>query len=268
MSKPYPGTQTVLRAVALLKAFTDTQPELGLTDLVQTVGLNKTTTYRLLTALESEHMMARNPDTGAYRLGPGIIALGGQALRANDLRAKSRPELERLARETGETATLEILVDGQVLILDEVLGRHLVGTVQTIGTRWPAHATSTGKVLLAHLPQAERPVAPETLTQLTPHSVTTPDALHVELTKIRRAGYATAVEELELGFVAAGAPLFDYDGRAVAAISAGGPVLRLTVERLPEIASLVVAAAERMLKAQPSQTKTELRRFSNRDAGR
>jgi DNA-binding IclR family transcriptional regulator len=217
-----------------------------LTDLVQAVGLNKTTTYRLLTALESEHMVARNPETGAYRLGPGIIALGGQALRANDLRATSRPELERLARETGETATLEILADGKVLILDEVVGRHLVGTVQSIGTRWPAHATSTGKVLLAHLPEAERPAVPDTLAQLTPQTVTAPDALQAELAQVRRAGYATAIEELELGFVAAGAPLFDCDGRAVAAISVGGPALRLTVERLPEIASLVVTAAERI----------------------
>ncbi len=145
-SEPYPGTQSVVRAISLLKAFSETHPEWGLTDLAQRVDLNKTTVYRLLTALESEGMVVQNPATQSYRLGPEMIALGTLALRSSDLRSASHPALEVLARETGETATLEILMDDQVFILDEVMGRHLIGATPSIGTRWPAHATSTGKV--------------------------------------------------------------------------------------------------------------------------
>src|SRR5574341_1438415 len=120
-SEPYPGTQAVLRAVALLKSFTDSRPELGLTELARAAGLNKTTVYRMLTALESAGMIVKNHETDLYRLGPEIIALAGRALRSNPLYLASRPELEALARKTGETATLEVLVGAETLTLDEVL---------------------------------------------------------------------------------------------------------------------------------------------------
>ncbi|HKZ69362.1 MAG TPA: helix-turn-helix domain-containing protein, partial [Anaerolineales bacterium] len=76
--EPYPGTQAVLRAVTLLKAFSDSQPELGLADLARTTKLNKTTAFRMLTALESAGLVAKNPETDSYRLGPEVIALGGR----------------------------------------------------------------------------------------------------------------------------------------------------------------------------------------------
>ena len=244
---PYSGTQAVLRAVSLLKAFSDARPELGLTELSRALGLNKTTTYRLLTALESEGMVTRSPARDGYRLGPEAIALGGRALRSNDLRSTSRPDLETLARETHETATLEVLAGGQVLILDEIPGSHVVGTLQSIGTLWPAHATSTGKALLANLPEAELLAALRApLAQLTERTIATPDALLDDLRHVREQGYATAIEELEPGYVAVGAPVRNHEGRAIAAISVGGPSLRLTAERLPEIVGLVKEAAGRI----------------------
>jgi DNA-binding IclR family transcriptional regulator len=244
---PYPGTQAVQRAVALLKAFTDEQPEWGLTELARAAKLNKTTTYRLLTALENEGFIARSPLTDAYRLGPEAIALGGRALRSNDLRSASHAELERLADATAETATLEVLADGQVMILDEAYGPHVVGNTQSIGTRWPAHATSTGKVLLAHLPDVKLKAALRPgLTRLNDRTITSQEALRRELHQIREQGYATAVEELEVGLVAIGAPVYNHTGEAVAAISVGGPSVRLTKARWGEVAKLVKEAAGRI----------------------
>ncbi len=246
-NEPYPGTQAVLRAIALLKAFTDEQPQLGLAELVRTVGLNKTTTYRLLTALESEGLIARNPASDTYRLGPEIIALGGRALRANDLRSVSHSELEALVRTTGETATLEILSGPEVLVLDEVLGAHLVGVTQSIGARWPAHATSTGKALLAFLPEAKFEVAlQQPLAQLTSQTIIAPETLRQELVHIRQQGHARAIEELEVGFSAIAAPVHNHDGEVIAALSLNGPSPRLTPKRLAEMAPLVMAAAERV----------------------
>ena len=246
--QPYPGTQTVVRAVALLKAFSDERPELGLRELAQIAGLNKTTTYRLLTALESEGMLTRNRAGDAYRLGPETIALGGRALRSNDLRSASHTALEALAHATGETATLEVLIDDQVLILDEVTGQqHVLSMAQFVGTHWPAHATSTGKVLLAHLSDAQRKaVVRSPLSKHTPHTLTTLGGLRGELARVREQGYATAIEELELGFVAVGAPVRNHDGIVVAAISLSGPSVRLEKDRLPSLAKLVVQCADRI----------------------
>ena len=174
VNEPYPGTQAVLPAIALLKPFTDEHPQLGLAELARTVGLNKTTTYRLLTALESQGSIARNPANDTYRLGPEVIALGGRALCASYLRSVSRAESEALARITGETATLETLVGAEVLVLDEVSGAHLVGATQYIGARWLAHATSTGRHCWPFWRGRARQVLLLPLAQVTAQTLATP----------------------------------------------------------------------------------------------
>ena len=246
-NEPYPGTQAVLRAIKLLKAFSDNKPVLSLADLSAASQLNKSTAFRLLTALESEGMVARAAGSDAYRLGPDLLALGGVALRSNDLRSVSHAELERLARETGETATLEIQVEAGVLILDEVIGDHLVATTHWIGTSWPIHATSTGKVLLAYLAaEARQQILQLPLTKFTPQTIIQPELLEAELNNIRRQGYALAAEELETGYLAVGAPVFNFDGHVLAAISTGGPTTRLTSERVDRLIPLVLECASRI----------------------
>lgn len=246
-TKPYPGTQAVLRAVSLLKVFTDQRPEWGLTELAQEVGLNKTTAYRLLTALESEGMITRNSQSDGYQLGPAIVMLGGRALRSNDLRAISRPELKALVASVGETASLELLTGHEMLILDEISGGHVMSGGQTIGTRWPSYATSTGKVMLATLDweEVER-ILPQPLKPITPKTVTSMESLRRSLDQVRAQGYAVADEELEMGLRAVAAPLYDFDGDAAGVISLAGPTLRLTDQRLPEITELVLSAARRI----------------------
>ena len=243
----YPGTQAVLRAVRLLKAFGPAQDELALGDLVRLVGLNKTTTYRLLTALEAEGLVQRGPGGEGYRLGPELLALGSRALGASDLRHAGRGELSALASATRETASLEVLVGAHALILDEAMGSHLVGTTPSVGTRWPAHATATGKVLLAELGEEELAgLLGPTLFALTPRTITDPTVLRRELGRIRDRGFATNVEELEPGYTAVAVPVRAQGGRVVAALSIGGPRLRLSPERLVEVAKLLPAPAARI----------------------
>ncbi len=124
-------------------------------ELSSVTGLTKTTAHRLLAALESEGLIARGSTPSAYRLGPAVIALGARALRTSDLRAAVRHHLIEVAETTSETATLEVLSDDRMLILDEVSGRHLVSATAEIGTQWPVHATSTGKALLAAMPDEQ-----------------------------------------------------------------------------------------------------------------
>lgn len=246
---PYPGTQSARRAVALLKAFASGGPR-SLTELARRVRLNKATVFRLLTALESEGLLTREADSGAYRLGPEAIALGWQAIRSNDLVRTIHPELEALARRTRDTATLEILSGRHVLILDEVTAGRRVEIDSTVGSRWPAHATSTGKILLAHLPPADlRRSLARPLRRFTDRTVTGRRLLVHQLDEARRRGFAEAVEELEAGFVAVAAPVFRHDGAVVAAISVGGPTARIPPERLPDLAARVVRHAARASRA-------------------
>ena len=246
------GTQAVARALSLLKAFSDARPEWRLTELARAAHLHKATAHRLLAALEREGMVARDSTGDLYRLGPEAIALGARAVRANHLRAVSRAELESLAATTGETATLEVLVGGDMLILDEVLGRGLIGATASLGTRWPAHATSTGKAVLAALPQAERKEVLGSRTRLARHTdrtITSAAALAREIAEVEHRGYATASEELERGYVAVGAAVCDHEGRPIAAVSVGGPTVRLPASRFPTLGRQVKAAAARISSA-------------------
>jgi DNA-binding IclR family transcriptional regulator len=241
------GTQSVARAVTLLKAFSDARPGWRLTDLARAAHLHKATAHRLLAALEREGMVTRDPASEHYRLGPEAIALGARAARASDLRAIVVPELEALAAASGETATLEVPVAGAMLILYEVPGRALLGAVPEVGTRWPVHATSTGKALLALLDDARRRglLGPR-LSRHTPRTIVSSTALGSDLARVRRRGWAVAAEELERGYVAVGAAVQDSDGRPVAAISLGGPRVRFTASRIALLGRQVHSAAKRI----------------------
>jgi DNA-binding IclR family transcriptional regulator len=243
--KAPPGAQAVLRAVALLKAFTNERPERELAELAKEHGLSRSTTHRLLSALESEGLVEREGSTGRYRLGPAAVILGARALRNVGLRDAVHPELESLADLTGETATLEVLSEGKMLILDEVLGAHLIGASPSLGTAWALHATSTGKALLAELPGAvtsELVRAP--LERFTARTITTLAELELELDRVRRDGFATVSEELEDGYAAAGAVIRLPMRDPYATLSVGGPSARLDPEKLRALGSLVKTRAD------------------------
>jgi IclR family acetate operon transcriptional repressor len=242
----HPGAQTIARAIAILKCFTDAQPQLSLAEIVQATKLNKATAYRMLAALEKEELIARHGDGEAYRLGPEAIALGGRALRATTLHGASHHELEALAQLSGETATVETLIGDEMVILNEAISPRLLGAMPSIGTRWAVHATSTGKAMLAHLPAAElERVLERPLARFSPHTLTSAAALRLQLAHVRRQGYATVCDELEIGYAAVAAPIFDHQGRVVAAICVGGPSVRLSPARLAELAIPVEQAAAR-----------------------
>lgn len=236
------GAQAALRAIRLLKLFTADSPELQLAHLSANSGLNKTTTHRLLQALQSEEMLERNQSNGAYRLGPGMMALGVQALSSNDLRIRTRPLLKRLADETGETATLEVPIDDTMLILDEVSSKHFVGASGNVGTRWPIHATSTGKVLIAFEQHGAERLRHELLA-LTPRTITTKERLLKQLGDVRHRGFAETVDELEDGFSGVGAVVRGGMGEVVGAVSICGPTQRLSESRRAQLGVTLCSAA-------------------------
>jgi IclR family acetate operon transcriptional repressor len=248
-----PGTQAVVRALRIVYAFTDEHPEWSLADLSRELSISKPSAFRLLWALEEGRLLSRAGPAAAYRLGPAAIELGARAQRTNSVVSAARPELEALTRASGETSSVEILTGAETLILDEVQGGHLIGTSPSVGTRWPAHATSTGKVLLAAAAAGDPGFVREfvrtaggRLVRLTPRTVSSATKLAAQLAQVTRQGYSAAVDELEAGYVAIGAPVRRHDGRIIAAISVGGPTTRFPAARIRALAGPVRAAADRI----------------------
>jgi len=244
-SPPPQGAQAALRAIRLLKLFTIERPEMSLAELSKAAGLNKTTTHRLLRALQSELLIERNPATSQYSLGAGLMALGVQALASSDLRRRVRPMLKSLAHESGETATLEVPVEGSMLILDEVAGRHVVAAAGNVGTIWPLHATSSGKAYMAFEEDGIEKLGTE-LFPLTAKTLTDKETIQPQLFDIRRRGYAITVDELEDGFTAVAAVIRGALGNVQGTISIGGPSNRFSPSRRAELGASLCHAAARL----------------------
>lgn len=228
------GNQAVRRAIIVLKAFSDETPEMGVTEVSRKVNLHKSTVYRLLSAFEGEGLIAKSPETGKYRLGPELIVLGEQVLRHTDVHRVALPFLKELADRTGETIDLEVLSGSNVVTIEEIAGKHVVAAAGAIGMPWAAHATSTGKVLLAHLPpEKQRQTLARTLKKFTSRTITDPKTLARDLLKVREQGYSISYGELEEHLVAVGLPIRSRSGDAIAAVSISGPDTRLTPDKLP-----------------------------------
>lgn len=252
--QPYHGTQAVSRAVSILKAFENATSGLTAVQLAAKLELNRSTVHRLLSVLEAEGLIARESAIGearnsAYRLGPTLVSLGGLALRQINLRAIALPHLRQLAQKSGETVDLEILTGGEVMIVEEVPGEHMlrVGVGDNIGARYPAHTTSTGKLLLADLSDDDlKDVLPAKLVALTPHTLADKQALRDELARVRQQGWAQSWEELELGLAAVGAPIRGRDGNVIAAVSVSGPTVRIDQAQIKHLAILVMDTCKRI----------------------
>ena len=237
--------QSVERAVAILNAFSAEEPELGVTELADRLDLHKSTVHRFLVNLEAAGLVERNRHTARYRLGLRIFELGGLVLQQMSLWDEALPFLEGLVRDSGETGHLAVLDGGEAVYIEKVEARKALRIPSAIGRGYPAHATSLGKLLLAHLTADARDLvlAERGLARCTPNTITGRDQLNTELDLIRSQGFAVDDEEYEEGLRCIGAPIVGHTGHVVAAIGIGGPVTRVTPQRVGELAELVMSAA-------------------------
>jgi DNA-binding IclR family transcriptional regulator len=251
--EPYHGTQAVARAIRILKVFEQSSAALTAAQIAAKLSLNRSTVHRLLSILEAEGFVARESAIetdarhSAYRLGPALVSLGGLALRQINIRSMALPHLRALAQRSGETVDLEILIGPEVMIIEEVQGDHVlrVGVGDSLGGRYPAHTTSTGKVLLAALNEAElNKFLSGKLIAVTPHTIVDKQVLREQIDQIRKQGWASAWEELEIGLMAVGAPIRDRDGQIIGAISLSGPTVRINRSAIKSLAALVIESAK------------------------
>ncbi|MGJ5749020.1 IclR family transcriptional regulator [Streptomyces puniciscabiei] len=239
------GVQSVDRAVSVLEILAH-RGEAGVSEVAAEIDVHKSTAFRLLGALEARGLVEQAAERGKYRLGFGIVRLAGAVTGRLDITQQGREVCERLSEEIGETVNIAVLQEHYAVNLHQVRGPGAVGTHNWVGQLTPVHATSSGKILLAHLPATQRAqvLAASGLQRLTPHTLTSRTELEKNLTEARDRGYAVTLEELELGLHAMAAPIRSHQGEVVAALSASGPAYRFTAERMHELAPLLLKGAE------------------------
>ncbi len=239
------GVQSVDRAIHVMEILAQ-RGEAGVSEVAAEIDVHKSTAFRLLGALEARGLVEQAGERGKYCLGFGIVRLAGAVTDRIDITQQGRPVCESLAEELGETVNIAVLQEHYAVNLYQVRGPGAVTAQNWVGQLTPLHATSSGKILLAHLPAKERAVlvAETGLKKVTPHTITAKTKLEKNLAGVREAGYAWAREELELGLHAIAAPIRNREGTVIAAVSASGPSYRLTEERLHELAPVLRKGAD------------------------
>ncbi len=218
--------------------------EAGVTEIAADLGVHKSTAFRLLATLESHRLVEQDGDRGRYRLGVGNLRLAGATTARLDLVTEARPVCLQLAADTGETVNITVRSETSALYLDQVVaGSSAVRSHNWVGQHIPLHATSNGKVLLSELSEADLRAAVVALPRVTDQTVTSRSKLRADLAEVREAGYAVAIDELEVGLTAAAAPIRSAHGDIIASMSISGPTFRLTEEKLEETIPMLLAAA-------------------------
>ncbi len=246
------GTQAIDRAALLVATVVRADEPLTFGELQDESGLPKSTTSRLLTALERTELVERNA-AGSYVAGPLFWLYATRHDPWDELVRLARPTLEKVGAETGETVNLSVARGDRVVQVAQVDSTYLLGTRDWTEVDVPAHCSALGKVLLAYgvidVPHGE-------LERLTPATITDRDALRRELEQGARRGYASTVDELEIGLSGVGAPVRGSGGEVVAALGVSGPSPRL-VDRRDEVGRLLNDRAEQLSALLRRRTRNE-----------
>ncbi|MGC9491048.1 MAG: IclR family transcriptional regulator [Thermovirgaceae bacterium] len=219
--------QSVARTLDILELLHRHQ-ELNITKISHTLNLDKSTVHRLLSTLRQKGYVKQDPQSQMYSATLKLFEMGLYSLDRKGVIRKARPHLENLAQKVKETVNLAVLDGQNIVYVDKIESTEIIRADLGIGRSCPAYATSLGKAILAHL--AEKRVLQlfqnAGFTPLAPNTVKNFDELLAQLHQVRRQGYAVDDEELIEGLACTGAPILDYTGQPVAAISAAYPRYR------------------------------------------
>src|SRR3954468_13202090 len=218
MSEPT-GTQAIERAAQLLVGVVESARPPSVGELAERAGLPKSTTSRLLGALERQGLLQRLGDRGRLTAGPVVLRFAERD-SAPTVAELAGPSLRRLAEASGETINLAVPgVDGVEHLAQEDTA-HFVGVTDWVGRKVAFEHAANGKVFLAYATPPPK-----------------------ELQQVRARGFATSIDELEVGLTALAAPVFGPQGEALAALSISGPSARLTPDRIAQLAPLLIDEA-------------------------
>jgi DNA-binding IclR family transcriptional regulator len=240
------GLQSVDRALHVLELLASWGTA-GVSELAAEIGVHKSTAFRLLGALEARELVEQTAERGKYRLAFGLVRLARRVNVSMELTEQARVLTDRLSSKIGESINVAVLREHFAVNVVQSRGNASVVSQNWIGQLTPLHATSSGKILLAHLSQQERTelIGP-VLERFTPNTITDLAILEDELVDAVEKGYATTFGELEVGLNAVAVPVRGEDGKVIAALSSSGPAYRMTPERIRDILGEVQVTAEEL----------------------
>lgn len=220
------------KGLAVIRAFGRDHAALSLSDIARSAGMPAATARRCLLTLEELGYVIRNGRS--FLLRPKVLELGAAYLESINIEQITRTHLEELARETADSAALCVLDGEQIAYVARASVRTLLRLEAHVGSRFPAHATSTGRVLLAGLgpERLEHYLATARFEALTANTVVDPQKLQTLIAEARHDGYCAVEDELAYGVIALAVPVFDHRGFVVAAVNSSSHSGRTTRTRL------------------------------------
>lgn len=220
---------SVIKTLKILEAIAEHEGGLGVTALANKLNINKSTVYRFLATLEEEGYLEKNQSTQQYQFGIGMYELSSKVVNQKNWISDIRPYLVDLKDRVQETVHLGVEDGGEVVYIDKVDCDRSIRMYSKVGRRSPLYCTGIGKAILAHLPEEQRELKLQKLKfhRYTDQTITNIDDLRIELKKIRAQGYSFDLEEHEVGVKCAAAPIFNFKGSVIGAISIAGPTSRI-----------------------------------------
>lgn len=222
------------------------QPQLRLSEATRYLGVAPSTAHRLLAMLAYRGFVRQDPDSKAYLPGPSLTGVAFAIFGRIDIQRSAAPSMRGLSEQLGETIHVGMLDGAGVRFVAAVEGPAAVRVVSRLGRTMPAHCTSTGKAMLAQLPESElRQLLPnEGLERITAHSIGGRSELEAELSRVRERGYAVNREESEEGVASVAVPIPTRAPGLRLALNAAAPVSRLDSSRYPLVAAALIKAAK------------------------
>jgi IclR family pca regulon transcriptional regulator len=222
------------RGLTIIQAFDGEHPEMTLTEMANATGLSPATARRCLLTLQRLGYVGVNGRR--FLLRPRVLTLGAAFLRSMNLETIAQPYLQEIVDRVGDGSSLAVLDGGDILYLVHVATKRMIRLTVGPGTRFPAYATSLGRIQLAHLDDAalDRHLATTQLAALTEHTVTDPSRLRAILAAARAKGFAAIRDELDYGITSVAVPIVAPNGCVIAAINCSAHSGRMTKEELVE----------------------------------
>ncbi len=234
------GTQAIDRAAELFVRVLEGETSETIGEIALGTGLPKSTASRLIGALERHGLVQRDSVRGPLRPGPVVLRYARTRDASRDLVSVAERSLLRLAEESGETINLAVPTPFGVEHIAQVETRHIIGIGAWVGRHVSPHCSASGKVFLAAGASA-LPAGP--LEALTPRSIVDPRRFELELETVRSTGFATSIDEIEVGLSAVAAGVLGASGTTVAALTISGPSVRIPRQRLTYLGGLLLQEA-------------------------
>lgn len=235
---------SVTTAIHLMKAFTEDDETLGISELAKRLSVAKSTVHRLAGALLDEGLLQQDPETGRYSLGVGLFSLGSLVRSRLDVTIESKNILNVLREDTQENVRLAVLERQSVVFLHDFESPQTLRLRSATGQLKPAFCTAEGHCLVAGL----RPPQLETFLKYprqarTSTTITEEEEFLQRIRQVKRRGYAFEDEHCDEGTRCVAAPIYNADGRLVAAVGVAGPRVRIKKAQVPKLAPVVIEAA-------------------------